>query len=316
MDLVDKVRKFLKKINISGRIAAEEPMSRHTTFEVGGPADIYAEPADFREAAHLLREASRMGLPVFVLGGGANILVSDRGIRGLVMSTVRMAEVRAEGEVLTAGAGAPVSAVAEAAAEAGLGGLDFIYAMPGSVGGALWMNARCYDSSIADVLESVRYLDGALEPRRAGAEDPDFMAGFDYKKSPFQRGDMVILEASFRLRRTDPETLWKRMREIREDRTAKGHFLAPSAGSVFKNNRDFGAPSGVIIDRLGLRGLSVGPARVSPLHANIILNTGGATARDIRSLIHAVQDRVFAARGFRLEPETLFVGDWDGEEFL
>ncbi len=310
---MDKVREFLKKINISGRIAADEPMSLHTTFETGGPADIYAEPATPGEAARLLEEARRLDLPAFVLGGGANILVSDRGVRGLVLSTAGMGGIRVDGAVLTAGAGAPVSRAAEAAADAGLGGLDFIYAMPGSVGGALWMNARCYDSSIADVLESVEFLGGAARPERAGRDDPAFMAGFAYKKSPFQSDGRVILEASFRLRPADPEALWKRMREIRADRTAKGHFLAPSAGSVFKNNRDFGSPSGAIIDRLGLRGFSVGGARVSPLHANIILNTGGATARDIRVLIETVQKRVFDAFGFRLEPEILFVGDWDTE---
>lgn len=311
MCVVDKVREFLKKINISGRILTDEPMSRHTTFRTGGPADIYAEPADAGETALLLGEARRLDIPVFILGGGANILIADRGIRGLVVGTAGLRKIRIEGNILTAGAGLPVSDAAEYAADAGLGGLDFIYAMPGSTGGALWMNARCYDASVSDVLESVRFLDEDLRVRESHARDAGFIAEFAYKKSPFQGRNRVILDASFRLRPEPRDELRKKMDAIRADRAAKGHFLAPCAGSVFKNNRDFGAPSGVIIDRLGFRGMTIGGAQVSPLHANIIVNSGGASAADIRSLIETIRDRVEAEFGFLLEPEILFAGDWN-----
>jgi UDP-N-acetylmuramate dehydrogenase len=306
---VDKVRQFLKTINISGTVLRDEPMSLHTTFKVGGPADIFFIPRDGEDLARGLRGARSLGLPVFVLGGGANILVSDRGIRGLVADLSALSRVRIEGERFSAEAGLPVSAAAERASEAGLGGLDFIYSMPGSVGGAVWMNARCYESSIADVLESVVFLDDDLNPATLSKTDPLFVSNFGYKKSPFQGRPWVILEAVFRLRSEEPAGIKERMKGFRLDRTNKGHFMAPCAGSVFKNNRDFGLPSGALIDRLGLRGYSLGAAQISPLHGNIIINTGKAGASDIKGLMDLMRERVRGAYGFELEPEILLIGD-------
>ena len=307
---MERVRNFLKKINISGEIRENEPLRLHTTFKVGGPADLFIRPRTAEEFVAVLKAAREETLPFFILGGGANLLVSDRGIRGVTVDTSRLAELRVEAGTLFAGAGLPVSAASEKAAEESLAGLEFIYAMPGSVGGALWMNARCYDFSVSDVLASVRYLDENLEERLLRREDPLFQTGFAYKVSPFQPRAWTILEAGFRLRPGAKAELWERMNEIKRDRTEKGHFLAPSAGSVFKNNRAFGAPSGAIIDRLGLRGFTLGGAQVSPRHANIIYNTGNATAADIKNLVEHVRGRVLQATGFSLEPEILFVGDW------
>jgi len=311
---VERVRNFLKKINISCEIRENEPMSLHTTFRVGGPADVYVRPRNVAELREVLLEAKAEELPVFVLGGGANILVSDRGIRGITVDLGRLDGCSVEGRILTARAGIPVSDAAEKAADAGLAGLDFIYAMPGSVGGAVWMNARCYDFSVSDVLDSVRYLDEDLEVRIMKREDQLFSEGFAYERSPFQVRPWIVIEASFGLRPAEGagemEKIRGNMERIKRDRTEKGHFLAPSAGSVFKNDRSFGAPSGVIIDRLGLRGCSIGGARISPLHANIILNSGGATASDIRKLVDFVRERVLEEFGYSLDPEILFVGDW------
>lgn len=289
-------------------------MSLHTTFRVGGPADVFARPRSVAELRNVILEAKAEGLPVFVLGGGANILVSDRGIRGLTVDLGSLDGCSVEGRVLTAQAGLSVSGAAEKAADAGLAGLDFIYAMPGSVGGAVWMNARCYDFSVSDVLDSIRYLDEDLKERILRREEARFAEGFAYKRSPFQGRPWIVTEASFGLRPVEgPEAMAavrENMDRIKRDRTEKGHFLAPSAGSVFKNDRRLGAPSGAIIDRLGLRGYSMGGARISPLHANIILNSGGATASDIRKLVEFVQGRVLEEFGYSLEPEVLFVGDW------
>jgi UDP-N-acetylmuramate dehydrogenase len=313
----------MKKINIR----RNEPMSLHTSLKTGGPALMYAEPPGVETLAELLSAAREDRCPTFILGGGTNLLVADKGIRALVINTCRIRQagicppgeagdsLPAGGHYLYAGAGLPISEAACIAARESLEGLDFIYAMPGSVGGAVWMNARCYGFSVADVLESVSFLDtGAALPRKKTRAEADFMAGFGYKLSPFQPGGSlqgaVITEAVFRLTPGDGEKIRKNMRRIEEDRRAKGHFAAPSAGSVFKNNRALGEPTGKILDKLGLRGLRRGGARLSPLHGNIIINTGGAASADIRGLMETLRKRAEDELGVRLEPEIIFAGDW------
>lgn len=321
----------MKKINISGPLCPlreNEDMKAHTTFKTGGPAELFAEPATSGEVETLLREARAAGLPVLVTGEGANLLVSDRGVSGLVISTRRLASLflekprerppvnpragQQETVILRAGAGASISRAAAFAADSGLGGLEFLYSMPGSAGGAVWMNARCYGFSVSDVLESVIFLDAGLALRYADMKEPLFRGGFGYKRSPFQAESSFILEAAFCLRPSLPHEAWKKMRAIEEDRRAKGHFAAPSAGSVFKNNRAFGAPTGEILDGLGFRGRAEGGARVSPLHANIIINEKNASSSDIRRLIEILQTAAAEKTGFRLEPEIIYAGDWTG----
>jgi UDP-N-acetylmuramate dehydrogenase len=301
-------------------IRENEPMSLHTSFKTGGPAEMYAEPENPESLLCLLQEARRGEYPVFILGGGANLLVADKGIRGLVIGARRLRGCKIEktggAYRLKTGAGLPVSEAAATAADAGLAGLEFIYAMPGSAGGAVWMNARCYGASVSEVLESVSFIEPrSLNVQTKGREDERFMAAFTYKKSPFQPGETlegaVILETVFRLRPGDKTELGNAMRKIEEDRRAKGHFLAPSAGSIFKNNRAFAAPTGEILDKLGFRNFALGGARVSPLHANIIINEGRASSADIRALIETMQTRAARELGFQLEPEIVFAGEWD-----
>jgi len=305
-----RLRECAEKINITGEVRVDEPLAEHTTFRVGGPADILARPRSASDLVRLLRFAEQETIPWFVLGGGSNVLVSDRGIRGLVIDTGALLGESLEGRHLTVGVGLPVSTASAYAADHGLAGLDFIYAMPGSVGGAVWMNARCYDGEISEVLAAVDFVepDGSLATYVPRAED------FGYKRSPFMDRASIMTAVTFRLDPGDRESLWVKMREHEADRTAKGHFAAPCAGSVFKNNRAFGAPSGVLIDRLGLRGFQIGGARVSDRHANIIVNTGDATASDIRAVIEHVQRRVEAELGLTLEREVLYVGDWTADE--
>ncbi len=316
-DLVPSVRNILEKINVSSPVRFDEPMSRHTSFKVGGPADIYAEPRTIDDLSIIVREVRRLGLPLFPLGGGANILVSDAGIRGVVvdmhnfdeLTIVEPAPPESEtpaGALVRAGAGLAISDVAAWCADRDLGGLDFLYAMPGSVGGSIWMNARCYGVSIDEVLREVDYVDVTGERRTYQVDRTDF----DYKRSPFQKQPWIIASGVFALRPEESADLWLRMKEHQEDRTGKGHFVAPSAGSVFKNNRSFGNPSGKIIDDLGLRGYQIGGARVSDSHANIIVNTGTATARDIRRLIEYVESEVLAQKGLKLDREVLYAGEW------
>jgi UDP-N-acetylmuramate dehydrogenase len=194
-------------------------------------------------------------------------------------------------------------------ARQGLSGLEFLAGMPGTLGGAVWMNARCYEKSLSDVLSAVEVL--TPEGKAAGSRwVPRRPGDFGYKRSPFQGGEDLILGALLGVTWGDPESIRRAMAEHRGDRERKGHYRCPSAGSVFKNNRDFGTSTGRIIDELGLRGLRLGGAQVAPWHGNIIINTGNARAADIRSLTDLVAGRVKAERGLELEREILFVGEW------
>jgi UDP-N-acetylmuramate dehydrogenase len=307
------IEKILRKINIQGRISRDEPMSRHTTFRIGGPADLFLQPEDPAQLAALFALLHAEGIPCFALGGGANILVSDRGIRAAVVDLSALRGCRPlrgpGGEPrLECLAGTPVSAVCEQALRLALGGLEFLYSMPGSVGGAVWMNARCYSRSVSDVLAAVQLVDARGEVRLHEPHPGEF----DYKVSPFQRMDALILRATFRLAPGDPQLIERAMQANRADREAKGHFLWPCAGSVWKNDRSFGQPTGRILDELGCKGLRVGDAAVSDRHANIIVNLGRATAAEVLELMRIIEARVLAERGYRLEREVLLVGEPSG----
>jgi UDP-N-acetylmuramate dehydrogenase len=299
----------------------DEPMAAHSSFKVGGPADCWIRPAGegFPEfAASLFTAARAEQIPVFVLGGGANILVADSGFRGIVVDMGGWAGEMPLGEgrqgvpaqnVVRFRAGTSVDTAAGIVAEAGLSGLEFLAGMPGSIGGAVWMNARCYGREIADVLADTDLIDfSGSKPQclRLAVDKSEF----GYKKSPFQVRDCLILSASFHLTQADSRQIRGMMDANRKDRKEKGHYRFPSAGSVFKNDPHFGKPSGKIIDELGLCGLQKGGAQVAPWHGNIIINTGGAAASDVRALAEEVADRVKTATGFTLEPEILFVGEW------
>jgi len=296
-----------------------EPMSLHTTFKTGGPADIWLRPrGDSFPAfcAALIYSLRREGIPVFILGGGANIVVSDKGIRGIVLDMGAWegesiwSLCATEGELVLK-SGTSIDDAADTAVASGLGGLEFLAGMPGTVGGAVWMNARCYGKEIAEVLSWVEIIDfgGEEEPqiKRITIGDSPAKAGFGYKKSPFQKMDCLILSAAFKLEKCDKEKSLVEMEKNRQNRQEKGHYLFPCAGSAFKNNRDFGKPTGQIIDELGLKGFQIGGAQIAPFHGNIVINTGGATAADIRALMDEVAAKVKAATGFILEPEILFI---------
>ncbi|MFP4508607.1 MAG: UDP-N-acetylmuramate dehydrogenase [Spirochaetaceae bacterium] len=304
---MNTLHEIMGQINIDGMVLLNEPMSRHTTFEVGGPADLYIRPESSSDLQRALGFLRAKHIPVTVIGGGANVVVSDAGIRGAVIDTTAVSAISIEGTTVRVESGAMISDAAELTARSGLAGLEFLYSMPGTCGGAVWMNARCYGSSIDDVLESVRYVDEHTEVRTLTAAHEEFA----YKLSPFQLHDWTIIEAVFQLTPGNAEELTERMREYYEDRSVKGHFALPCAGSVFKNDRRFNAPSGKILDELGVRGMRIGGAQVSTLHANIIVNAGNARAQDIRDLTDRLREMVEAARGWTLEPEILFIGDWE-----
>jgi UDP-N-acetylmuramate dehydrogenase len=287
-----------------------EPMAERTTFKVGGSADVYIrfDKDDFAEnAAALLAFTRSQNIPLFILGGGANIVVADAGIRGIVLDTKTNDAVTDD---FVFGSGVLCDEASEIAAGRGLGGLEFLAGLPGTIGGAVWMNARCWEKSVSDVLSGVTILDEDL--RRVFC--PFNQNEWDYKLSPFQKRDVLILSARFNLQKR-PEKEIPRLKETmaryRSERERKGHFRYPSAGSVFKNNRDFGQSTGKIIEELGLRGMRIGGAGIADWHGNFIINIGGAKAADIRALVAAVQNEAKKRLGITLESEILFVGEWD-----
>jgi UDP-N-acetylmuramate dehydrogenase len=310
------LQSFIKKLNsecpFAGDLKFDEPMSAHTSFKTGGNADLLVRPAKqiFPSwSAAMLKAAKAEAIPVFILGGGANLLVSDKGIRGIVLDTGDWDDavnLRAFGFTVKVLSGTSVDSLTRRLAEKGLSGLEFLAGMPGSVGGAVWMNARCYEKSVSTVLAETEILDENFQIVTVPFCEKDF----SYKKSPFQNRDVLILSAVFRITPREKSDIQKEMSQYRQDREEKGHYRYPSAGSVFKNNQAFGAPSGKIIADLGRRGLCKGGAQVAPWHGNFILNTGGASSNDIRFLIEEVASRVKEQTGFDLEPEIIFAGDW------
>lgn len=297
-----------KKIRIRGDIKEKLCLGEFCTFNTGGPADFFVIPEDEEDLQNLLVQLKEQNIPWFILGGGANILVSDKGIRGAVISTARLNTVTEIPGGLRCGAGLEISLAADAAAERALAGIEFFHAMPGSVGGALWMNARCYGGEISRIFRGASVLNENLEKDYIPFKAEDWA----YKVSPFQNRQYIILSGDFTLKPGNRKELMLKMEEIRQDREAKGHFRAPCGGSTFKNNRAFGAPSGKIIEEAGLKGLRLGGAAVSSWHGNILINENRARAADIDRLIRLVQKKVKEKTGFLLEPEILKVGDWEG----
>jgi len=304
--LVTKLSEKIKKINIAGTIDFNVELKEFSTFKTGGPAEIFIKPLNEQDIILVKDFSLANGVPLFVLGGGANLLISDKGIKGITLYTGELNNCRIEGTDLIADSGISVNKLAETALEAGLSGLEFIYGMPGSAGGALWMNARCYGGEISHVFKWAEIINEENKIEHIEYCDKDWA----YKISPFQNKNTFIFKSCFALTKGNKEAIKFQMDKNYRDRKDKGHFNAPCAGSVFKNNRAFGKPSGQIIDEAGLRGITIGEAAVSDFHANIIINKGNAKASDILELINLVHDKVKEKTGLDLEPEVIPVGDW------
>ncbi|GMO47497.1 MAG: UDP-N-acetylmuramate dehydrogenase [Termitinemataceae bacterium] len=284
-----------------------EPLSKHTTFKVGGNAQIFIQPSacDFVEAAkQVMRYANDNKASLFVLGGGSNVVFSDKGFNGIVLdTTLYTKEPLVDGDKATFLSGVQSDAASKAACKLSLSGLEFLSSLPGTIGGAVRMNARCFDHSVSDLIESVEILNEKGECVSVPFNSSDW----DYKKSPFQKDNIIILSASFKLQNGIQNEIRQKMESYSIEREKKGHFLLPSAGSVFKNNRGHGKPAGQIIDELGLKGKEIGGARIAPWHGNFIVNSGGATSRDIKALVTLAHSRAKEKLGIDLEPEIIFV---------
>ena len=286
------------------RLLLQEPLSRHTTFQIGGPADYLIQPACTEEVAAVLRAVRAYGVPLTVLGNGSNVLVLDKGIRGVVLKfDEHMGYIRHDGERITAGAGATLADVSTYAMKQALGGLEFAIGIPGSIGGAVFMNAGAYDGEISTAVASVTAVcPDAMIRTFAG----DAM-GFGYRHSAFQDNGCIICEIELALRKGDAGEISRRMAELTSRRESKQPLEMPSAGSTFK--RPPGYFAGTLIEQTGLKGLRVGGAQVSVKHAGFIINTGGATAEDVLSLIKEVQHRVHGKFGVELHPEVRIIGE-------
>ena len=285
-------------------IRTEEPMSKHTTFRIGGAAEVFAAP-DARELPQLLAMAKGADVPVTVIGNGSNLLVGDRGIAGLVIEIgERMSEVRIEGTILVAGAGALLSKAAQTAAAAGLGGLEFAAGIPGSVGGAVVMNAGAYGGEMKDVLQSVKVLTEEGELLILTTEDLEL----GYRHSCVPERKYIVVEATMELSAKPEEEIRACMAELRAKRAEKQPLEYPSAGSTFK--RPEGYFAGKLIMDAGLRGYTVGGAQVSEKHCGFVINKGDATAADVRQLMQDVHDRVKEQFDVELEPEVKMIGSF------
>ncbi len=288
---------------IRGRVLYEEPMSRHTTFRIGGPADLMVFPQDLDDLKALLRVARAEGIPSLVLGGGSNMLVREGGIRGLVICLHAILQhLSAEGEKVTAGASVRVSRLLAFCSRRGLTGLETLTGIPGTVGAAVWGNSGAYGGATADRLEAVRILtrEGREEVRERR------QMAFAYRRSAFPEGS-VILEATFALERGDPAEIRRTISKFLVQRNATQPVEYKSAGSIFKNPP--GEFAGRLVESVGLKGLQIGGAMISPKHGNFIVNTGGASARDVLALIARARERVRAETGITLELEVRVVGE-------
>ena len=285
------------------RVLENAPMSRYTTFRVGGPADVLFLPASVEELQTALAAAKAQGIPVCLIGNGSNLIVRDGGIRGLVIVLGEpFSGLRVEGQQVWAQAGARLSAVAAAAQRAGLTGMEFASGIPGTLGGGCAMNAGAYGGELKDVLVLADVLlDGEL--RRLSRDEMEM----GYRSTmPLRRG-AIVLSACFELRQDDPEAIQERMRDLANRRREKQPLNLPSAGSTFK--RPEGHFAGALIEQCELKGCTIGGAQVSEKHAGFIVNVGDATAADILNLIEHVQRVVRAQTGVHLETEVRVLGE-------
>lgn len=281
-----------------------EPMAKHTSFRIGGPADLLAQPADEAELAALLQVASEHAVPVTLIGNGSNLLVRDKGIRGLVIKLGNLfSGVEVCGNTLTFGCGVSLAMASKKAASLSLSGLEFAVGIPGTIGGAVYMNAGAYDGEMAKVVIKVRVMDEQGKTSELAASELDFA----YRHTALQNSGRIVTSVTVSLVPGDADAIAAKMADFSQRRISKQPLELPSAGSMFK--RPPGYFAGTLIDQTGLKGYTVGGAQVSTKHAGFVVNIGGATASDVLQLISDVQSKVFAAHGVHLEPEVLVLGE-------
>lgn len=302
--MIERIRDFVVEQLPDSRILFDEYMRDYTTFKIGGKADMLFIPADIASLQKFMMFIRPLQLPVTVLGRGSNMLVSDKGIRGVVILLAdNLNKICADGEYLSAEAGVSMKNAAYFAAEQALAGLEFAVGIPGNIGGGTFMNAGAYDGDFASVVEQVYSVDGQGILKQYSRQE----SCFAYRHSIFQDNSEIIVKTVFKLKPADTTQLQERIAELTAQRECKQPLEMPSAGSVFK--RPVGYFAGTLIDQAGLKGCVQGGAQVSLKHAGFIVNKGGATAQDVLDLVAHVQQVVKAKFGVELESEIRFIGE-------
>lgn len=287
---------------VTKEVLENQSMKEYTTFKIGGNADFLVQPSDEKQITDILRICRELSVPCHIIGNGSNLLVSDKGIRGVVMRIARsFSSVEVSENFITAQAGALLSFVASKALQSSLTGLEFASGIPGTLGGAVIMNAGAYDGEMKDVVTEVSYIDENLN--LCTTKD----CGFSYRHSIFQDTDCIITSVKMELLKGDAHTIKERMDYLSSCRRDKQPLTMPSAGSAFKRPENGYAAK--MIDEAGLRGFTVGGASVSEKHTGFIVNSGNATAEDVLSLMRFVKEKVYEKFGVHLTPEVKFIGE-------
>lgn len=295
------IQDLLNKYNLT----ENEPMSKHTTFRIGGKADLFVS-ADEKSLPQLLKEAADEKIPVTIIGNGSNLLVGDGGIRGIVIEIGKgMDKIEISDNIMTVGAGTLLSKAANTAAEHGLSGMEFAAGIPGSVGGAVVMNAGAYGGEMKDIIMDVDVITREGEYRRLTLEELEL----SYRHSCIIENEYIVVRARLMLQEKDEAQIRLVMEDLKNRRIEKQPLNFPSAGSTFK--RPEGYFAGKLIMDAGLRGYSVGGAQVSEKHCGFVVNKGGATASDVVKLMNDVRDKVMEEFGVELEPEVKMIGEFN-----
>lgn len=296
-----ELKKFLKE----EQFIFQAKMSEHTTFKIGGAADVLIFPSSAEEVGKIFKLVEKFKIPCTILGKGSNVLVLDNGIRGAVIKFTEkfFGRVRVEDTKIFAGAGASLKSVSEFAAENSLSGMEFAVGIPGSIGGAVFMNAGAYDGEMKNIVSKVTAVSSAGEIKTFDGEN----LNLGYRQSIFQENNCAICEVELNLTAGSKTEIKNKMADFTERRERKQPLEFPSAGSTFKRPKGYFA--GTLIDKTGLKGLKVGGAMVSDKHAGFVVNVGGATAEDVLNLIDEVKRRVHDAHGVILNPEVRIIGE-------
>ncbi|QFI14702.1 UDP-N-acetylmuramate dehydrogenase [Borrelia sp. CA_690] len=300
--MLKSLNNFLKKINIAPQT---KNLNEYTTYKIGNISKLFFIPENIQEAENLFKAAIEEKIKLFILGGGSNILVNDeKEIDFPIIYTGHLNKIKIHDNKITAECGANFENLCKIALDNGLSGLEFIYGLPGTLGGAVWMNARCFGNEISEILKKITFINdkGKIICKEFKKED------FKYKISPFQNKNFFILKIELNLKKENKKIIEEEMSKNKQARINKGHYLFPSSGSTFKNNKTFLKPSGQIIEECKLKGLSIGGAAVSEYHGNFIININNATSNDVKSLIEKVKTEVYLKTGLLLEEEVLYIG--------
>ena len=293
---------LITKIN-SERVLLNEPMRNHTTFKIGGVADIFVKINDTEELKFLLDLASKKKVQVSVIGNGSNVLVKDKGIRGIVVKLNFNEIINEDNGILSVGAGVLLSKLARVAKEEGFAGIEFASGIPGNFGGAVYMNAGAYGEQISDKIIETTYIDEKGQINTIKKEEQEF----SYRKSIFQRKKWIILSGKIQLEKGDRDKIKNMMEEYSKSRREKQPLNMPNAGSIFKRGEGF--ITAKLIDECGLKGYRIGEAEISTLHAGFIVNKGNATAEDVLKLMQYIKEKVKEKFNVNIEPEIRIIGE-------